>query len=149
MPGFCVGFLSLTSPQLGAQLAQVGLALYCAVLYCAVLCSILYCAVLYSILYLLYCTGGAGAVRGLCGGRDPDRGQPHHGGAEGEAAACQVQEQDTGDTRTHPVLCCAGWRCWRCGPCPGGCSAGSHWDTCSRKPSSTTSSSASAAPGAG
>ena len=46
MPAFCVGFLSLTSPQLGAQLAQVGL--YCTVLYC----TVLYCAVLcYTVLY--------------------------------------------------------------------------------------------------
>ena len=28
MPAFCVGFLSLATPEVGAQLAQVGLALY-------------------------------------------------------------------------------------------------------------------------
>ena len=28
MPAFCVGFLSLATPEVGAQLAQVGFALY-------------------------------------------------------------------------------------------------------------------------
>ena len=28
MPAFCVGFLSLATPEVGAQLAQVGLTLY-------------------------------------------------------------------------------------------------------------------------
>ena len=39
MPAFCVGFLSITQPELGAQLAQVGL--HCTVLYC----TVLYCTV--------------------------------------------------------------------------------------------------------
>ena len=43
MPAFCVGFLSITQPELGAQLAQVGL--HCTVLCCAVL----YCTVLYTV----------------------------------------------------------------------------------------------------
>ena len=48
MPAFCVGFLSITQPELGAQLAQVGLhctvLLYCTVLYCNVLnCTMLNC----------------------------------------------------------------------------------------------------------
>ena len=37
MPAFCVGFLSITQPELGAQLAQVGLTVLC--------CTVLYCTV--------------------------------------------------------------------------------------------------------
>ena len=43
MPAFCVGFLSITQPELGAQLAQVGL--HCT----ALCCTVLYCNVLYTV----------------------------------------------------------------------------------------------------